>query len=408
MALYSCRVINEVGKEEKRIQEATDEINLRILLKEKKLVLLKATKLKEKQPNLFLSVSGKVKIGEVIVFLRQFAVMINATISISDALNALKQQNYTKPFKKVLMDVHNDVLSGQLLSEAFAKHPDIFPGFFTQMVAIGEVSGGLDEVLTSMADYYEKDQRIKKKSKSAMVYPIIILVLIVAVVIFLAVVILPQFNNMFMEFGGAVPGITKVIMGISEFIRTNIKYIILGGIGAVLSIMLFFTTPPGARTLDFLKYHLPIISGVTKATTTARFTKAFIILLQSGMNITDCMDNLTRILTNKVYQDKFKYAIEEVKRGKRIAESIEKTELFPKMLTEMISVGEKSGNLEDVLDSTSMFFEEQVESTISKATAALEPLMILILGAVVAVVILAVYLPMIDLMNQIQRREMNV
>lgn len=401
MALYSCKVINEVGKEEKRIQEATDEINLRILLKEQKLVLLKATKIKEKQPNIFFAISSKVKITEVVVFLRQFAVMINATIPISDALNALKQQNYSKPFKKILMDVHKDILSGKLLSEAFSNHPDIFPTFFIQMVAIGEVSGGLDQVLISMADYYERDQRIKKKTKSAMVYPVIILVLIVVVIIFMAVVILPQFAGMFEEFGGNIPNITKVIVAISEFIRLNIKYILLGGVGLVLSILVFFTTKIGRQVLDFLKYHLPIIGGITKATTTARFTKAFIILLKSGMNITDCMDNLTRILTNKVYQNKFKYAIEEVKRGKRISDSIEKTELFPKMLTEMISVGEKSGNLEDVLSSTSLFFEEQVESTISKATAALEPLMIIVLGLIVAVVILAVYLPMIDLMNQI-------
>ena len=401
MALFSCKVINEVGKEEKRIQEANDEKSLRVLLKEQNLVLVKATKLKEKQPNLFLSVSSRVKPQEVILFLRQFSVMINSSSSISDALNALKQQNYSKPFKKVLLDVHNSVLGGLLLSEAFEKHLDVFPEFFVQMVAIGEASSSLDTVLKSMADYYENNQRMKKKSKSAMIYPIMLFFMLFAVVVFLSFVILPQFADMFASFDGTIPKITVVILAISEFIRKNILYLITGIFGGVLLLMLFFTTRPGTRVLDWIKIHTPVLGNVNKAIITSRFTRAFIILLRSGMNITDCMDNLKRILGNSFYSEKFQYAIDEVKRGKKIAESIERTGLFPKMLTEMIAVGEKSGNLDEVLESTAMFFDTQVESSISKATAALEPTMIILLGAVVAVVLLSVYLPMIDLYNTI-------
>ncbi|MBO4695451.1 MAG: type II secretion system F family protein [Clostridia bacterium] len=401
MALFSCKVINEVGKEEKRIQEANDEKSLRVILKEQNLVLVKATKLKEKQPNLFLAVSSRVKPQEVILFLRQFSVMINSSTSISDALNALKQQNYSKPFKKVLMDVHNSVLSGMLLSEAFEKHPEVFPSFFVEMVAIGEVSSSLDSVLKSMADYYESNQRMKKKSRTAMVYPIMLFVMLFVVVVFLSFVILPQFADMFAAFDGTVPKITVAVLAISEFIRNNILYLITGIFGGVLLILLFFTTPPGQRVLDWLKIYTPIIGRVNKAIITARFTRAFIILLRSGMNITDCMDNLKRILGNSFYQDKFQYAIDEVKRGKKIAESIERTGLFPKMLTEMIAVGEKSGNLDEVLESTALFYDTQVESAISKATAALEPTMIILLGAVVALVLLSVYLPMIDMYNTI-------
>ena len=401
MALFSCKVINEVGKEEKRIQEANDIKSLRVLLKEQNLVLVKATKLKEKQPNLFLAVSSRVKPQEVILFLRQFSVMINSSTSISDALNALKQQNYSKPFKKVLMDVHNSVLSGMLLSEAFEKHPEVFPSFFVEMVAIGEVSSSLDSVLKSMADYYESNARMKKKSRTAMVYPIMLFVMLFVVVVFLSFVILPQFADMFAAFDGTIPKITVAVLAISEFIRNNILYLITGIFGGVLLILLFFTTPPGQRVLDWLKIYTPIIGRVNKAIITARFTRAFIILLRSGMNITDCMDNLKRILGNRFYQDKFQYAIDEVKRGKKIAESIERTGLFPKMLTEMIAVGEKSGNLDEVLESTALFYDSQVESSISKATAALEPTMIILLGAVVALVLLSVYLPMIDMYNTI-------
>lgn len=401
MALFSCKVINEVGKEEKRVQEAIDEKNLRVILKEQNLILIKATKLKEKQPNLFLAVSSKVKPEEVIVFLRQFSVMVNSSISISDALNALKQQNYTAPFRKVLMDVHNSVISGSLLSEAFATHLEVFPEFFVQMVSIGEASSSLDTVLKSMADYYENNQRMKKKSKSAMVYPGILLAMIAVVILFLSYVILPQFAEMFENFGGEVPKVTQVIMNIAGFIRNQIAYIITGAIAIVLGVMLFFTTKIGTRVKDWLKINLPIIGKVNKAILTARFTRAFIILLRSGMNITDCMENLKKILGNEVYAEKFQFAIDEVKRGKRIAESIAKTGIFPKMLTEMIEVGEKSGNLEEVLESTTLFFESQVDSAIMKATAALEPTMIIILGIVVVGVLLAVYMPMISMYNAI-------
>ena len=401
MAFYKCEVLNELGQKKYLIKEAVDEISLRAFLKHDNYILLKSTMIIEKDPNVFFSVSSKVKISEVVIFLRQFSVMVNASISISESLNALKSQKFTKAFQKVLKTVYTDILSGKLLSEAFAKHPKVFPHFFVEMVAIGEVSGSLDTVLSSMANYYEKDQKIKKKAKSALVYPIILLSLILIVVIFMSLVILPQFAQMFKDFGGDIPGITKVILSISTFIKDYIIFIFLGLVIFIFFTVVFFKSKTGKKVGDRLKLKLPFIRTITRNLITSTFTSAFIILLKSGMNITDCMQNLVRILNNDAFSEKFRYSIEEVKRGKRIAKSIENTNIFPKMLTEMINVGEKSGNLEEVLESTSNFFETQVESSIQKATSALEPIMIVLLGAVVAVVLISVYLPMIDLMNQI-------
>lgn len=402
MPYYKCEVVNAEGKKKNLIKEANDPVSLKAYLKRDGYTLLRSQTIKERKPNTFFSVSSKVKITEVCVFLRQFSVMINASISISDSLNTLKIQSFTKTFQKVLMEIHEDILSGKLLSDAFAKHPKVFPPFFCEMVAIGEVSGSLDKVLASMADYYENDQKIRKKAKSAMVYPIILLVLVVGVIFFLSLVILPQFKEMFEQYGGDIPKFTQIVLGFSTFLKENFWFIMFGIIAVVLILFLFFAkTKMGKKAADWLKLNVPIIKNVTIATMSSRFVKAFIILLESGMNITDAMENLTPILNNGVFEEKFKFAIEEVKRGKRIAKSIEDTNIFPKLLTEMIKVGEKSGNLEEVLKSTSMFFDAQVESSISKATAALEPVMILLLGGMVAGVLLAVYLPMIDLMNQI-------
>lgn len=399
--IYKCKVLNELGSKQNVTMEANDEISLKALLKRQGYILIHSSIVKEKKPNTFLAVSSKVKITEVIAFLRQFAVMIKATIPISESLNVLRNQKHTKAFKKVLMQVYYDVQSGVLLSEAFAKHPKVFPDFVTNMVAIGEESGQLESVLTSLASYYENDRIIKRKAKSAMTYPMILVVLTIIVFFFITLFILPQFQSTISELGGEVPTITKVIMGISDFIRSNILFIIIGAVVIILLIYLFFKTNKGKYIKDWLKLKIPFIGAISKNLITARFSRAFIILLGSGMTITDCLDNLKKMLGNRVFQDKFAYTIAEVKRGRRIAQAMENTKIFPPILSEMINVGERSSNLEEVLASTTTYFDDMVNQSITRATTALEPIMIVILGVVVGVVILSVLLPIIALMQSI-------
>ncbi len=402
MPSYKCRILDSAGDKNTIIVDATDEAILKGKIKSQNSVLLNYKIVKEKKVNSFFAVSSKVKRTELTTFLRQFAVMIKASIPIATSLKTLKDQGYTKVFRSVLTEVYLDVQSGVLLSDAFKKHPKVFPEFFNKMVAIGEVSGSLDRVLESMADYYENDRKIRSKVKSALTYPIILLVLILVVLIFITMFILPQFESMINELGGDVPLITKIVMSISEFIQDNYLFL-FGGIAIFIFIFwLFFKkTKKGRYIWDYIKLHLPMVGTVTKNLVTSRFSKAFIILLGSGMNMSDCLDNLHKMLDNQVFVEKFKYSVEEVKRGRRIAQSMENIKMFPPMLIEMIDVGEKSGNIEDVLRSTSSYFDECVEQSIAKATAALEPLMIIFLGGIVAVVILSVLLPIIALMQSI-------
>lgn len=402
MPSYRCQILDSVGQKKTITVEANDVPSLKGKMKNQKNVLLHFKMIKEKEVNTFFAVSSKVKRNEVITFLRQFAVMVRASIPISASLNVLKNQKYSAAFRKVLSQLYLDVQSGVLLSDAFKKHPKVFPDFFVKMVAIGEVTGSLDRVLESMADYYENDRKIKRKAKSALVYPMILLVLIVIVLVFITMFILPQFESMIEELGGNVPKITIIIMGISRFIRKNFLYI-FGGLAAVifLSVLFFKKTKKGKYVGDTIKLHLPLVGSITKNLITSRFAKAFIILLDSGMNMSDCLDNLQKMLDNVVFAEKFKYTAEEVKRGKRIAQSMENIKMFPSMLVEMINVGEKSGNIEEVLKSTSRYFDECVEQSITKATSALEPIMIVLLGVIVGIVILAVLLPIIALMQSI-------
>ena len=401
MPLYKCKVINSSGQRQTVLREAMDELSLRASIRQDEIHMLSFSVVKEEKENEFFAVSSKIKFSEVITFFRQFSVMLKAGIPISDCLNNLHKQKFSVPFRNVLQTVYLDVESGVLLSDAFAKHPKVFPRFFVSMVGIGEVSGSLDRVLTNMADYYENDRRIKKKASSAMVYPTLLVCMVIVVVIFLCLFILPQFESTINELGGEVPEITKIVMGISEFIQNYFFIILPVGVAIALLVVLFFRTAKGKYVKDVLLLNMPIISTLQKNLITSRFSRAFIILLSSGMNMIDVLENLKKMLGNEVFTRKFDYTIEEVKRGRRIASSIEATGLLPSLLTEMINVGEKSGNIEEVLESTSDYFDEQVEASIAKAVAAIEPMAIVMLGGVVCLVILSVLVPMMSMMNAV-------
>lgn len=401
MPLFKCTVLNTLGEKEVVYLEAVDDVVLKAELRQNKMHALKIKVVKEKKENEFLALSSKVKADEFTNFLRQFAVMVNAGIPISDCMNSLRSQRFSKPLRVVLQKIYYDIESGILLSEAFEKHPKVFPSFFVSMVAIGEVSGSLDNVLLSMADYYENDRRIKKKAKSAMVYPTVLLVLVFAVLLFVMLFILPSFESTINELGGEVPTITRVMMSISHFIQNKIYIIIPVIVVVFIAIKLFFKTKKGKYIRDYLLFRLPIVGKVQRNLITSRFAKAFVILLGSGMNLIDCLENLKKMLGNEVFSRKFNFTIEEVKRGRRLAPSIEATKLFPSILTEMINVGEETGNIEDVLVATSSYFDELVESSISKAIASLEPVMIISIGGIVAIVILSVLVPIISLMGSI-------
>lgn len=234
-----------------------------------------------------------------------------------------------------------------------------------------------------------------------MVYPMLLVCMVIVVVIFLCLFILPQFESTINELGGEVPEITRIVMGVSNWLQEYFFILLPATVLVVFLIVMFFRTDKGKYVKDVLMLHIPILSTVQRNLITSRFSRAFIILLGSGMNMIDVLENLKKMLGNEVFTRRFDYTIEEVKRGKRIAASIEATRLFPPMLTQMIDVGEKSGNIEEVLESTSDYFDEQVESSIAKAVAAIEPMAIVLLGGVVMLVILSVLVPMMSMMNAV-------
>jgi type IV pilus assembly protein PilC len=401
MPLYQYKAQMVDGKVVSDKKIAVDERDLKSILRNDNLFLMEAEEVVEKKKSVFFSVRSSVSKSAVTTFMRQLSVMISSGVSVEDAISTLKFQEASAPFRNVLTNIHDDLLKGVFLSDAFAKYPKIFPAFFKNMIYIAELSGSLDMVLVKLADYYERDRKIKGKAKSAMVYPMFLLALIVVVFVFLMVFIIPQFEDMLGELGGEMPLITQIIIDASRFVTLNFPFILTGGLLLILFVFVFFKTKRGRLTKDYLKLKLPIIKNVTYYLITARFARGFGVLVASGMSIMDSIETIGKLMENKVFEKKFEYAVGEVKRGKRIARSIANLKFFPVMLTEMIAVGEKTGNLDNVLESTANFYDDKLEQSIEKATSALEPLLIIFAGGMVGIVILSIFLPIISLMGSI-------
>lgn len=380
---------------------AESEADLRKLLADQNLFLVKAKVLSDKGPNAFFTVSGKVNMRELTHFCRQFSIMINAGISIVDCLAVLKDQSYSSFFRKVLSIVHEDVLSGLLLSEAMKKHPKVFPDFFYSMTHVGEMSGALDKVFINLADYYETDNRMRKKAKLAMIYPLTLLFMLVAVLAIMMVFVVPTFQESLKKLEVDMPAITTFIFNVSNFVATNWKYIFLIIIAIIVAFYLIKRTPSGRYYWDKLKLHLPLIRTTQISMATSRFARGFGILLSSGMDIVQAMEIISNVIGNKDIEQRFKLAMNDVKRGMSLSMAFTSYKLFPQILVQMISVGEKTGALDEVLLRSCSYFDEQVENAYNALISSIQPIMLLLMGGTIGFVFIAIYAPMLSIMQTI-------
>ncbi|MCK9536721.1 MAG: type II secretion system F family protein, partial [Bacilli bacterium] len=273
MAIFKYQAMTLEGKVIKGRESAGDLRDLQSLLKGRDLKLIKGREVKERKSISFLTIGGGVKKSEVIIFIRQFAVMITAGINIIDAIDTMRFQVKSKVFRNILIKIYDDLLKGVYLSDAFAAHPKVFPSFLKNMIYIGEVSGNLDYVLNKVADYYERDLKTKAKAKNALTYPTFLFVIIVAVFIFLTVYIVPEFQNMLKEFGGELPYLTQIVFNISNFMRGNFINILQYVGCAFVFLWIFFKTKPGRYVKDYLKLNLPFLRAINHTLITARFAR---------------------------------------------------------------------------------------------------------------------------------------
>ncbi|KXG76776.1 Type II secretion system protein F [Thermotalea metallivorans] len=339
---------------------------------------------------------------DIAVFCRQFYTMLNAGISIVNCLDILCRQTENKKLKKAVEDVYEEVQKGMGLSETLRKQKNIFPDLLINMVEAGEISGTLDVIMDRMATHYEKENKINNKIKGAMIYPIVLSIVAMGVVAFLLTFVMPTFVGMFQSGGVELPFPTRILLFISDSIRKYWYLLILAFLGVVYGLISFVRSDKGKWLIDNFLFRIPVVKGTIQKIVTARFTRTLSTLLSSGIPLLQALDVVAKIVGNKVVEKGIQTAKEEVRKGTGLAGPIKKIGIFPPMVDSMIAVGEESGFLDEILEKTANFYDEEVEAALTKMTALIEPLMIVVMAFIVGAIVIAMVLPMFDMMNTIK------
>jgi type IV pilus assembly protein PilC len=342
----------------------------------------------------------KVKIKDIAIFCRQFAVIITAGIPVLRGLEIVKAQTENKKLKKILTEVFDDVQKGRTLSDAMKKHKD-FPDMLCNMITVGEASGTLDMILERMALFYEKENKLNQKVKGAMTYPIAVSIFALGVVVLLITKVLPTFTGMLTSSGGELPVPTKILMGISDFINTKWYLLVAGIIVIIVLIRTYLSTENGRYSFDNMKLKLPVFGKLYKKVATARFARTFGTLMGSGIPIMNSIEICSNVIGNAVLQKLLESTQEDIKKGLGMGETLETRNIFPPMLTQMIKIGEEAGTLDEVLESTASFYDEEVDTATNQMTNLIQPVIIVILAVVVGFIIISILLPMFNMYDAV-------
>ena len=343
-----------------------------------------------------------VKSKDLSFFCRQLHAMLTAGSTITKSLDIMKKQVPNVTLRETVEMMSEDVQKGKVLSESMKQFPRVFPEMMIYMVESGEIGGTLDKILYRLADYFEKDAKLKNKVKSAMIYPIMLLVVSIGVVIFMVTFILPNFVQMFEKGNVELPGITKFMLNMSKFMRSNGWLLIIIVIIIVLLIYSYINSEKGRYQFDRLKLKLPIVKGLTKNIMTARFARNLSTMLSSGVPMLTALKNLSNIMNNKVIAQAILTFRENVQKGNDLHMEVRESKLFPPMLDGMMEIGKESGTLDDILDKTADYYDEEVDTSLQKLVTMFEPLMIMFLAVIVGFIVISMALPMFDMFKTIK------
>ncbi len=344
----------------------------------------------------------KVKDKEMAVFTRQFSTMIDAGLPLVQCLNILAEQSESKNLRSVTGSVGRTVEEGATLAESLRRHPRTFDDLFTNMVEVGETGGILDIVLQRLSIYIEKAASLKRKVKSALVYPASILSVAVLVIMFMLTFVIPTFATMFKEMGADLPTPTKIVIMLSDFVRGYFWLIGLAMGGAVFGIRSYYRTENGRSTIDALLLKVPVFGTILRKVAVARFTRTRGTLVQSGGPILEALRITASTAGNKVVERAVLQCRTSVTEGKTLAEPLKISGVFPPMVTQMVSVGEQTGALDAMLAKIADFYDDEVDTAVATLTSLLEPIMIVILGVIVGGLVVAMYLPIFKLVTLIR------
>ena len=345
---------------------------------------------------------GSVKQKDVSIFSRQFATMISAGLSLTKCLSILSAQTESARLREIISQIGKDVEAGQSLSDALAKHPRAFQPIFVNMVRAGETGGVLDEVLNRLADHLEAELALKSKIKSAMTYPIAMGSLVLIVLAAMMIFVIPTFEKMFKDMGGTLPGITQILIDISHLVSSLWGIVIAIGIAAVIMTFRWWSRGPGKTIWDGAKLGMPVFGSLTRKIALAKFTRTFGTLVSAGVPILSALDIVADTAGNEVVANAVKHARNAIKEGETIAKPLSESSVFPSMLVQMIAVGEETGALDAMLNKIADFYDEEVSVATDSLTSLIEPLMMASLGIIVGWMMIALYLPMFQVVSLVK------
>jgi type IV pilus assembly protein PilC len=345
---------------------------------------------------------GGIKMRDIVIFTRQFSTMINAGLPLVQALTILAEQSQSKTLQEITRKVVFDVESGNTVADALGKHPQAFSNLYVNMVAAGEAGGILDTILMRLATFMEKNDALVRKVKGAMIYPTVIMSVAGIAVTVLLIFVIPVFENLFSSAGLALPLPTRVVMGLSRFLK-GYWYLMIGGtVSAVFMYRRYVSKPDGRLRIDRMLLRVPVLGDVLRKSAVSRFTRTLGTLVSSGVSILDGLEITAKTAGNRVVQDAIMESRSSIAGGDTIAGPLKKSGVFPPMVISMISVGEQTGGLDEMLSKIADFYDEEVDAAVGNLLSLLEPLMIVFLGVVVGGMVVSMYLPIFDMINAVQ------
>jgi type IV pilus assembly protein PilC len=399
MPMFSYKAKSPDGRVIDGQLDVDSEATLAARLKAQKMTLVSATK----QGGLayIFKLGPRVSAKSVSIFSRQFATMISAGLPVLQSLNILVDQNEEKVFKQVIAKVRDDIGSGANLSDAMSKFPNVFNPLYCNMIKAGELSGALDTILDRLSGFLEKAENLKNKVKGALTYPATIAVVALIIVIFLMVKVVPTFKMVFDSFGGKLPIATLALLWVSEFEQKYAVYQIAGIVIAVMGLGIAKRTEKGALAIDAFILKTPIFGDLTKKSAVATFARTMGTLLKSGVGILDALETVARASSNKVVEKALLETRAAVREGQPLTEPMKATKLFPGMVIQMISVGEETGQLDEMLLKMSDFYDEEVEVAIEAIMSMIEPMIMSVLGVMIGWILIAMFIPMFTMSSMV-------
>jgi type IV pilus assembly protein PilC len=349
-----------------------------------------------------ISFGSGVTTRDLVIFTRQFATMINAGLPLVTCLDILGNQADNPTMKKILLQVKSDVEGGSTFADALRKHPKVFDDLFVNLVAAGEIGGILDTIMNRLAAYIEKNDKIVKKVKGAMTYPLAVLVVAILLVIGMLWKVIPMFEKMFKDFGGELPAPTQFVIDLSNAFLNHLFLIMGSLVGFVVVLILFIKSKPGKEIMDRILINSPIFGDIIRKSAVAKFTRTMSTMIASGVPILDGLNIVARAAGNVVVERAIMYTREKISEGKNIAEPMMETKVFPPMVVQMIAVGEATGAMDTMMSKIADFYEDEVDVAVETMTSLLEPIIMVFLAVVAGGLVISMYLPIFSIAGAIK------